>query len=235
MIADAPDGDLGRDAGSGLGAVAAGAMALVNVILLAAFEDGVFGNDNAEVEDADQNGQLLDLDDAAGAVRHAVVIAADGDEAIVADPALKLGDSAKAMLGQHLQLGLLGGECFGNNALSRAVDPGVGDGVEPADQLSVEIVEIAEAAAEEEVVADLAERPLDLPLGLCPVWSAGGGLEAIMLRQRQQRSNVDDVTGIILAGHRRFHAVVEDLDRHAAEGGERLDVTAQQRLQVLDA
>ena len=38
---------------------------------------------------------------------------------------------------------------------------------------------------------------------------------------------------VVLAGHRRLHAVVEDLDRHAAERGERLDVTAQQRLQVL--
>lgn len=37
----------------------------------------------------------------------------------------------------------------------------------------------------------------------------------------------------ILAGDRRLHAVVEDLDRHAADRGEGLHVTAQQRLQVL--
>ena len=37
----------------------------------------------------------------------------------------------------------------------------------------------------------------------------------------------------ILAGDRRLHAVVEDLDRHAADGGEGQHVTAQQRLQVL--
>ena len=38
---------------------------------------------------------------------------------------------------------------------------------------------------------------------------------------------------IVLAGHRRLHAVVEDLNRHAAERVEGLDMTAQQRLQVL--
>jgi len=37
----------------------------------------------------------------------------------------------------------------------------------------------------------------------------------------------------ILAGDGRLHAVVEDLDRHAAEGGEGQHVTAQQGLQVL--
>ena len=38
---------------------------------------------------------------------------------------------------------------------------------------------------------------------------------------------------LVLAGHRRLHAIVEDLDRHAADRREGLHVTAQQRLQVL--
>ncbi len=37
----------------------------------------------------------------------------------------------------------------------------------------------------------------------------------------------------ILAGNRRLHAIVQDLDRHAADRGERLHVTAQQGLQIL--
>ena len=37
----------------------------------------------------------------------------------------------------------------------------------------------------------------------------------------------------ILADHRRLHPVVEDLDRHAADGLEGQHVAAQQRLQVL--
>ena len=39
----------------------------------------------------------------------------------------------------------------------------IGDRIEPVDELGVEIVEVAEAAAEEEVLADVAERPLDFP------------------------------------------------------------------------
>jgi hypothetical protein len=41
------------------------------------------------------------------------------------------------------------------------------------------------------------------------------------------------VAARILAGDRRLHAIVQDLDRHAADRGERLHVTAQQGLQIL--
>jgi len=44
------------------------------------------------------------------------------------------------------------------------VNADVGHGIEPGDELSVEVVEVAEAAAEKEVLADIAERPLDFPL-----------------------------------------------------------------------
>ena len=54
-----------------------------------------------------------------------------------------------------------------------------------------------------------------------------------MLGEREQRAVVDDVALAILAGHRRLHAVVEDLDRHAADRLEGRHVAAQQRLQVL--
>ena len=67
-------------------------------------------NDIAQVEDADQVGQLLDLDHTAGAIGYAVIVAPDGDEAVVADAALQLEHGIEAMLGQRLQLGLLGGK-----------------------------------------------------------------------------------------------------------------------------
>ena len=66
-------------------------------------------------------------------------------------------------------------------------------------QLAVEVVEIAEAAAEEEVLADVAERPLDLALGLRPVGPAGLGLEAEVPRQVEQGAVVDDQAIGILA------------------------------------
>ena len=51
--------------------------------------------------------------------------------------------------------------------------------------------------------------------------------------QGDQRTIVNDVVVRIFAGDRRLHAVVEDLERNAANGGEGQHVTAQQRLQVL--
>jgi hypothetical protein len=116
------------------------------------------------------------------------------------------------------------------------VDADVGEGTEPVDELSVEVIEVAEATADKEVlsdIADIAERPLDLALGLGPIGPAGARLKAIMLRQREQRTVVSDVALIVLAGHRGLHAIVEDLDRYAADRLEGLDMTAQQRLQVL--
>lgn len=90
MIADTPDGDPGGDASPQPCAATAGAMAAIDAILFAPFEDGMLSNDVAEVENADQVRQLLDFDDTAGAIGHAVVVAAGGDEAVVANPALKL-------------------------------------------------------------------------------------------------------------------------------------------------
>lgn len=106
-------------------------MTPIDAVLLAPFKDRMLGNDVAKIEDTDPIGELLDLDHPAGAIGHAVVVATDGDEAIVADPALELQHSIEAMLGQCLQLGLLGGERFGDDALGGAVDADVGDRVEP--------------------------------------------------------------------------------------------------------
>ena len=58
----------------------------------------------------------------------------------------------------------------------------IGNGVEPVDELDVEVVEIAEAAADKEVLADIAERPLDFPLGFRPIGVAGTRLKAVMPR-----------------------------------------------------
>src|SRR6202021_787179 len=232
MIADAADSDPGGRVHLARRA-AAGAVAAIDTVLLSTFEDGMLSDDVAEIEDTDQIGKLLNLDDPTGAVGHAVIVAADRDEAIVADAPLQLEHRIEAMPGHRLQFGLLCREGLGDDPLGSAVDAHVGDGIEPVDELSVEVVEAAKAAAKKEVLTDIAERPLDLPLRLGPIGSAGAGLKAIMMRQREQRAVVDDVALIVLAGHRGLHAVVEDLDRHAADRLEGLDMTAQQRLQVL--
>jgi hypothetical protein len=202
----------------------------IDAILPTAFENRMLGNDIAQVEDADQVGQLLDLDHTAGAIGYAVIVASNGDEAVVADAALQLEDGIEAMFGQCLQLGLLGGERLGDDALCRTMGADVGNGVEPIGQLSIEVVEVAEAASEEEVLPDVAEWSLNLSLGLGAIRPTGAGLEAIVPRQRQQGWVVDDVADIVLAGHRGLHAVVQDLHRYTADYSECLDMTAEQCL-----
>src|SRR5579862_8908249 len=96
-------------------------MVAIDAILPTAFEDRMLGNDIAEVEDTDHAWQLLDLDHTAGAIGNAVVVAPDGDEAVVADAALQLEHGIEAMLGQRLKLGLLRGERLGDDALRRAM------------------------------------------------------------------------------------------------------------------
>ena len=46
--------------------------------------------------------------------------------------------------------------------------------------------------------------------------------------QSQQRAIIDDVALIILAGDRGLHAIIKDLDRHAPNCGEGLDMTPKQ-------
>ena len=100
-------------------------------------------------------------------------------------------------------------------------------GGEPVGELGVQVVEIAERSAEEEVLADVAERPLHLALGLRPVGPAGLGMKAVMAGEVEQRAVVDDATLGRLADDGGLHPVVEDLRLHAAEVGERRDVAAQ--------
>lgn len=62
MVADAADGNPGQRVHLTLRA-AAGSVAAINAVLLSTFEDGMLGDDGAEIEDTDQIGELLDLDD----------------------------------------------------------------------------------------------------------------------------------------------------------------------------
>jgi len=99
-------------------------------------------------------------------------------------------------------------------------------------QLSIQIVEIAEAAGEKEVLADIAIGSLDLALGLGPVGPAGPRLEAVVAGKIDQRAVVDDAARG-LANDDRLHAVIENLARNAADCRERRHVTAQNPLHVL--
>ena len=202
--------------------------------LVAAFEHGMAGDQLAGLEDLDLVGERMHLEDTpAGGVGHAVVVAADADHALMGDAPLEPENRAERHQRQGLELRLLLGEGLGDDPAGGGVDPRVGDRVEPVAELGVQVVEVLERAGEEEVLADVAVRPLDLALGLGPVGPAGLGVEAVVAGEVDQRPVVDDVALGVLAQDRGLHPVIEDLARHAVERGEGGEVAAQHGLQVL--
>jgi hypothetical protein len=113
--------------------------------------------------------------------------------------------------------GALFGEVLGDDAPGRGMHPHIGHLVEPLLQLLIEIIEIVEAAAEEEVLADVAIRPLDLPLRLRPVRLARLRQVAVVTGKFEQRPIGDNVASLrILAAEHGAHAVVEDVFWHTA-------------------
>ena len=94
-------------------------------------------------------------------------------------------------------------------------------------KLIVEIFEIAESAAEEEVFTDIAKRTLDLALGLGAIGLAGARLETIMAGEVDKGAVIDDKPFGVLADDRGLHAIVEDLARRAADRLQGGDMTAQ--------
>ena len=192
------------------------------------------GDQRAVLEDADLVGQGVHLDHApAGGVGHAVEVAADADHALARDPPLQPQHRAERGQWQRPQMRPLLGKGFVDDAPRGGVHARVGHRGQPVLQLPVQVLEIAEGAGQEEVLADVAERPLDLALGLGPVRPAGFGMEAVVAGQIDQGAVVDDAASVGLAGDRRLHAVIEHLVRHAAQRLEGGHMAAQHGRQVL--
>jgi len=203
--------------------------------LAAAVEDGMDGDDLAILDDADLVGGTLHLDGPAPCgVGHAVKVAIHGHHAVPGDAPLQPQHGLERPGWERLQAGALLGKVLADYALRGGVGAGVGDLVEPLAELVVEVAEVAEAAGEEEVLADVAERALDLALGLGPVGLAGLGQVAVMTGELDQGAVVDDVSGVgVLAHEHGAHAVVEDLGRRPAQRLESSGMAAQQGLHVL--
>jgi hypothetical protein len=105
----------------------------------------------------------------AGRMRHAIEIAGNAYHALVRDAPFELENRSVGRERQRFEMWLFPGEGFVDDALRGRVDTGIGDRVEPMPELSVEIIEVAERTAEEEVLANnsgTAARP-------CP-WSWPG-------------------------------------------------------------
>ena len=209
-------------------------MRRVEVLLVAAFERNMGGDQRAVLEDANLVGEYVNIEDTATCgVGDAVEIAADAHHALMGEPSFELQHRAIGSKWQWLQRRLFFGEGLVDDPLRGRVHTRIGDRVEPVTELDIEVVEIAERGAEEEVLTNVAERTLNLALGLRTIRPAGTRLEAIMPRKVEKGAVVDDKTIRVFPDHRRLHAVVENLARHTADRLERGDVAAQNRLQIL--
>src|SRR3954468_12693711 len=120
-----------------------------------------------------------------------------------------------------------------HDAFGGGVHAGMGDLIQPLLELPVEVVEVAEAAGQEEIFAHVAERPLDLTLGLGPVGAARLGQEAVVPGEVEQGAVEYDVARLTPAADHGAHAVIEDLARHAPERRESRGVATQKGMQVL--
>src|SRR5690606_38074550 len=149
--------------------------------LVATLQYRMGGDQLAVLEDPDLLGERVHLDRApAGGVGHAVEVAADADHALSGDPSLQAQHGAERRQWQGEQMRLLLGERLAHDPARGGVHPGIGDAVQPATQLLVQVVQVPERAGQEEVLADVAERPLDLALGLGPERQAGSRVAAVV-------------------------------------------------------
>ena len=179
-------------------------------------------------EDPDLVRMAVDLHDTpAGCIRDRVVIAANTDHPFMADPALKLENRTERDQRQGLQCWHFLSKGFVHDPPRRCMQARIGDRAEPAIELGIQINQVAEHAAKEEVLPDVAERALNLALGLRPIGTAGLGQIAVMFRKFPERPIIDDAAILILADNCGFHAVVKDLARHAADRLERCPVASQ--------
>src|SRR5215813_5069318 len=168
----------------------------------------------------------------ARAVGDRVEIAADRHHTLARDAAVEGKDDIKRHGGQRLEVWLLLSEVLQDDAPGGRVPAWVGDGVEPVAELGIQVIEVAEGAAEKES-SRVAKRALHLALSLCPIGRAGLRQKPIMRRQIKELAVVGDALIIDLTQYRRLHAVVEDLRRYPAQRLEGSDMAAQNGLQVL--
>src|SRR5581483_3138742 len=122
----------------------------------------------------------------AQSIRHAVSVAVIADHPVAADAALDRHDSIEGLLRQSLERLLLGLKGGVDHLVCRAMVPTVGNFRQPLTELAVEIVQIAEGAAQEEVLTDIAIGPLDLTLSLGTISGAGPRCEYVVFGERLQ-------------------------------------------------
>lgn len=95
------------------------------------------------------------------------------------------------------------GESFVDDMPYGGVNPRVCDRVQPVTQLGVQVFEIAKGPGQEEVLANVAERPLDPAFRFGAVRPTRLGMKTIVAGKIDESTVVDDATGIALTDHSR--------------------------------
>ena len=124
---------------------------------------------------------------APGRIWDAEKIAADADHALLRDTTFQAQHCPERCQRQWPQMQLLLGEGFVDDPAGSRVHARVGHAVQPAAQLLVELRQIAEAAGQEEVFADVAERPLDFVFRFRPVGPACFWAKAVVAGKIDER------------------------------------------------
>src|SRR5260370_15049751 len=108
----------------------------------------------------------------------------------------------------------------------------VGDVGQPPGGDLVEMGQVAEGAAVEQVLLDEVETPFDLALGLGTTRQAGARLEAVM-RGEGQKARIVQRPVLVVLQHYDLHVVVKTDRGHAAKIREGADVLADRGGEVL--
>lgn len=110
----------------------------------------------------------------------------------MADPPLNRQNSAVGNGGHRFERRFFLCKTFVNDPARGCLHPGIDDLAPPCVELGVEIADIAERTGQEEVLPDVAERTLNLALGLRPVRFAGPRRRALVVQKCHERAVIRD-------------------------------------------
>ena len=106
-------------------------------------------------------------------------LAAYRDHALLADPPLHGQNRSLRVRGQSQKITCLFGKMLINDPLCGRMFPRVGDGRAPPLELGIQILQVTEAAPQEEVLPDIAVRPLDFAFRIGPIQLTSPGCPSI--------------------------------------------------------
>lgn len=147
----------------------------------------------------------------------------------LADGNGNLGRPCKRIIWQRQEERLFKREGFSDGDVETGAPSVGGDTLAPGVSLGIEIVEVAEAAGGKEVVADIANGPLDAALLIAPGNGHWTGIITMMGGKGEQRGVEADRLAMTLE-HGAFEIVVQNGLWNPAPPLERLDMTGQKRL-----